>query len=207
MYKPYKLKWRRAMTIFTYNPNYQSRIATTVDKALQSHNRVTAIRVDLRLPNNFGGLDMSSSIITRFIESLKSKIAADLRRKEQAWGRKLTCNLKDVWVREVGPVNGKKHFHVLLLLNKDVYYTLGDFNDLSGNLSAMIRQAWCSALGLPYQEFQRLVHFPIGGVMYMDANHPEFIQQLQIVLDRANYLAKEFSKQYGDGQRSFGCSR
>lgn len=195
------------MNTFTYNPNYQSRIATTVDKALQSHNRVTAIRVDLRLPDNFSGIDMSNSIITRFIESLKAKIAADLRHKEQTWGRKCLCSMKGVWVREFGPINGKKHFHVLLLLNKDVYYSLGDFDDESGNLSAMIRQAWCSALGLPFAGYQHLVHFPARGVMYMDKNSPEFMQQLQIVLDRANYLAKEFSKQYGDGQRSFGCSR
>ncbi len=150
---------------------------------------------------------MSSSIITRFIESLKAKVAADLRRKEQAWDRKLSCSLKDVWVREFGHCKGKMHFHVLLLLNKDVYYSLGDFKDASGNLSAMIRQAWCSALGLPYPEFQQLVHFPEGGVMYMDKKSPEFMQQLQIVLDRADYLAKESTKQYGDGQRSFGCSR
>lgn len=195
------------MNTFTYNPAYQASIATTVDNALQIHKRVTAIRVDLRLPDDFGGLDMSSSIITRFIESLKAKVAADLRRKEQAWDRKLSCSLKDVWVREFGHCKGKMHFHVLLLLNKDVYYSLGDFKDASGNLSAMIRQAWCSALGLPYPEFQQLVHFPEGGVMYMDKKSPEFMQQLQIVLDRADYLAKESTKQYGDGQRSFGCSR
>ncbi|MES2027430.1 MAG: inovirus-type Gp2 protein, partial [Pseudomonadota bacterium] len=73
--------------------------------------------------------------------------------------------------------------------------------------SAMIKQAWCSALGLPFADFNQLVHFPRGGVLHMDANSPEFMQQLQIVLDRAKYLAKEFTKQYGDGQRSFGCSR
>jgi hypothetical protein len=195
------------MNTFTYNPAYQASIASTVDNALQFHNRVTAIRVDLRLPDNFDGIDMSNSIITRFFESLKAKVAADLRRKEQSWQRKLVCRLKFVWVREFGPVNGKKHFHVLLLLNKDVYHSLGDFNYASGNLSAMIRQAWCSALGLPYPGFQQLVHFPSGGVKYMDKNDPAFMQQLQIVLDRAKYLAKEFTKQYGDGQRSFGCSR
>ena len=195
------------MNTFTYNPAYIASIATTVDNALQFHNRVTAIRVDLRLPDNFAGLEMSSSIITRFIESLKAKVAVDLRRKEQAWGRKLLCSLKYVWVREFGPLNGKRHFHVLLLLNKDVYRSLGDFNDESGNLSAMTRQAWCSALGLPFLGYQQLVHFPHGAVMHMDKNAPEFMQQLQIVLDRAKYLAKEFSKQYGDGQRSFGCSR
>lgn len=195
------------MTTFTYNSAYQSNIATTVANAIQSHNRVTAIRVDLRLPDNFDGLDMSNSIITRFIESLKAKVAVDLRRKGQAWGRKLLCSLKYVWVREIGPINGKKHFHALLLLNKDVYHSLGDFNEKSGNLSAMIRQAWCSALGLPFPGYQQLVHFPSGGVVYMDTKHPEFMQQQQLVLDKADYLAKEATKHYGDGQRSFGCSR
>lgn len=195
------------MTTFTYNLDYQSSIAATVANALQSHNRVTAIRVDLRLPDNFDGLGMSNSIMTRFIESLKAKVAADLRRKQQAWKRNLVCKLKYDWVREVGPINGKKHFHVLLLLNKDVYHSLGDFNEESGNLSAMIRQAWCSALGLSFPENQQLVHFPSGGVVYMDKKHPEFMQQQKLVLDKADYLAKEATKYYGDGERSFGCSR
>ncbi|MFC7299007.1 inovirus Gp2 family protein [Herminiimonas aquatilis] len=195
------------MNTFTYNPAYQASIAATVATALQIHNRVTAIRVDLRLPDNFGGIDMSNSIITRFFESLKAKIAVGLKHKNKAWGRNHTCILKYVWVREVGHRNGKMHFHILALLNKDVYYSLGDFNDESGNLACMIRQAWSSALGLPFLGYQQLVHFPDRGVMFMDKNSPEFMPQLQIVLDRANYLAKEFTKQYGDGQRSFGCSR
>lgn len=194
-------------TTFTYNHDYQFNIATTVANSIRSHNRVTAIRVDLRLPDHFDGLGMSNSIITRFIESLKAKVVADLNRKQQAWHRKLACNLKYAWVREFGPINGKKHFHVLLLLNKDVYHSLGDFNKESGNLSAMIRQAWCSALRLPFLGHQQLVHFPRGGVVYVDANHPEFMLQQQLVLDKADYLAKEATKHYGDGQRSFGCSR
>lgn len=195
------------MNTFTYNPDYQAGIAATITNALQTHNRVTAIRVDLRLPNNFGGIDASNSIITRFFESLKAKLAVDLKHKNKDWGRNHTCILKYVWVREVGHLNGKMHFHILLLLNKDVYYSLGDFKDASGNLSAMIRQAWCSALGLSYPGFQQLVHFPERGVMHMDKNSSEFIQQLQIVLERTDYLAKELTKQYGVGQRSFGCSR
>lgn len=195
------------MKIFTYNLDYQASIAATVDKALQSHSRVTAIRVDLRLSDNFDGSALKSSIMTRFIESLKAKVAADLKRKEQAWKRNLACDLKYAWVREVGPINGKIHFHALLLLNKDIYHSLGDFDEKSGNLSALIRQAWCSALGLPFPEYQKLVHFPHGGVMYINKNDPEFMRQRKIVLDRADYLAKEATKQYGDGERSFGCSR
>lgn len=192
---------------YTYNIDYQAKIATTVANALQFHNRVTAIRLDLRLPNIFCSVDTSSSIITRFFESLKAKVAADVRRKERAWGRNLFCSVKYVWVREFGDVNGKMHFHALVLLNKDVYYSLGDFNDESRNLACMIRQAWSSALGLPFLGYQQLVHFPVGGVMYMDTKHPKFTQQLQLVLERADYLAKEATKYYGDGKRSFGCSR
>jgi hypothetical protein len=195
------------MTIYTYNSAYQSSIATTVTNAMQAHNRVTAIRVDLRMPDDFDGSVLNTCIMTRFIESLKAKVESDLKRKQQAWQRNLACDLKYAWVREVGPINGKKHFHVLLLVNKDIYHSLGDFNEESGNLSAMIRQAWCSALGLPFLKYQKLVHFPRGGVVYMDKNHHEFMQQQQLVLDKANYLAKEATKHYGDGQRSFGCSR
>lgn len=193
--------------IFTYNPIYQYNIATTIESAIQSHHRITAIRVDLRLPNGFDNLNITSSFVTRFIESLKAKLAADLIRKQQTWQRNLVCNLKYVWVREFGPINGNMHFHVLLLLNKDVYHSLGNFNKESGNLSAMIRQAWCSALRLPFPEQQQLVHFPHGGVIYMDANGPEFMRQRQLILEKADYLAKEATKHYGDGRRSFGCSR
>lgn len=192
---------------YTYNIDYQAKIATTVANALQFHNRVTAVRLDLRLPNMFCGMDMSSSIPTRFFESLKAKVAADLRRKEQDWGRTLFCSVKYVWVREFGNINGKMHFHALLLLNKDVYYSLGDFNDESRNLACLIREAWSSALGLPFLGFQQLVHFPVRGVMHMDRNHSKFTQQVRLVLERADYLAKEATKHYGDGNRSFGCSR
>lgn len=195
------------MNTFTYNPTYQARIAATVENALRANKRVTAIRVDLRLPDNFDDSILNTSIMTRFIESMKAKVDADLKRKEQTWHRKLACDLKYVWVREFGPKNGKRHFHVLLLVNKDVYHSLGDFKAESGTLAAMIQQAWCSALRLPFWENRQLVHFAIGGVMYMDANHAQFQQQKQQVLERADYLAKEATKHSGDGQRSFGCSR
>ena len=192
---------------YTYNQSYRLKIAITLDKAMSLHNRTTAVRVDLRLPGGFESQNLNSALITRFFESLKAKIDCDLRHKELAWGRRLSCNLKYAWVREFGPKNGKKHFHILLLVNKDVYHLLGDFKSTSGNLSAMIRQAWCSALGLPFPEYQQLTHFPKYGLVYLDANSDDYAVQRQQVLERADYLAKEACKHYGDGERSFGCSR
>ena len=192
---------------YTYNESYRSKIVKTLDNAMQSHKRTTSLRVDLRLPDGQMDAGFQSSLMTRFFESLKAKIDCDLRHKEGEWCRGLSCSLKYVWVREFGPISGKKHFHVLLFVNKDVYHALGDFSKTSGNLSAMIRQAWCSALGLPFPRHQQLAHFPAQGLVYLDSNHADFVQQRQQVLERADYLAKEATKLYGDGERSFGCSR
>ncbi|MGG4603778.1 inovirus Gp2 family protein [Paenalcaligenes sp. Me131] len=191
----------------SYNKSYQKQIIRTLWSALKAHKRITAVRVDLRTSSDHSNQPYPSALMTRFIESLKAKLAVDLERKSTQWNRQLACQLKYAWVREVGPINKKKHFHVLLLLNKDVYHALGDFRQDRNTLASMIAQAWCSALSVPYPEHKTLTHFPFGGLMYVDANHPTFEQQRRLVLARANYLAKKATKQYGDGERSFGCSR
>ena len=149
---------------------------------------------------------MVDSVITRFINSLKAKIQADLKRKERDWGRSLSCQLRYVWVREFGDVNGKKHYHVLLFLNKDVYHSLGDFRQERGNLSAMIKEAWSSATGLPLPLFRALAHFPKGGQFYLDKNSYDIQGQMDHLIKYASYLAKNKTKRYGDGERSIGSS-
>jgi hypothetical protein len=191
---------------YTYHPTYQKNICSVIQNASAQYRRVLAGRVDLRFSEDTC-LENDSAVITRFIESLKAKLAADLKRKEKRWGRALSCDLHYAWAREFGPINAKKHYHVLLLLNKDVYYSLGDFDQIEGNLSAMIRQAWCGAIKLPFPDYQQLVHFPQSSGFYIDRNASDFFDSTQTLIDRANYLAKFYTKQYGDGERSFGCSR
>ncbi|HAN8831887.1 TPA: inovirus Gp2 family protein, partial [Escherichia coli] len=52
----------------------------------------------------------------------------------------------------------RKHYHVILLLNKDTWCSLGDFSEPS-SLAAMIQEAWCSALHLEPWQGDGLVHF------------------------------------------------
>lgn len=187
-----------------YNPEYQTINFNTILKALASHPRLMVIRCDLRFPLVETEAETDSRVITRFFASLKAKINADLKRKEKDWCRKLSCVLNYVWVREYGDVNGRKHYHVLLFVNKDVYRLLGDYLAASGNLSAMIKQAWCSATRLNHPDFFTLAHF--GGVFYLDKNRSDISEKVQKVLDCANYLAKNITKRYGDGERSIGSS-
>ncbi len=187
-----------------YNAEYQTINFNTILKALEAHPRLMVIRCDLRFPWVDNQSETDSGVITRFFASLKAKINADLKRKERAWRRTLSCVLNYVWVREYGDVNGRKHYHVLLFVNKDIYHSLGDYLATSGNLSAMIKQAWCSATRLNHPDFLSLVQ--LGRTFYLDRNSADISFQVQEVVECASYLAKNVTKRYGDGERSIGCS-
>lgn len=145
------------------------------------------------------------------MKSLKERIKADLKRKKKAGKRTYPCQLRYVWVREFN-LEGKKHYHALLLLNKDAYFHPGDFNKDSGTLASMIAGAWVSALGLSYPVDKGLVHFPTNGYYYLNnKGQKEFITQMNTKMDelmfRSAYLAKLRSKSSEDDERNFGCSQ
>lgn len=195
------------MSSYTYNEHYTQKINYTIRKSLLTYNRVTAIRVDLRFPSSNTLHSDDSNAITRFFESLKAKINADLKRKNKAWKRNHSCLLFYVWVREFGEINNKKHYHVLLLLNKDVYWSLGDFIKTEGTLYTLIQQAWCSAIEVNYPDERYLVHIPDNAVTWLDNNEAYNENTIFKLNQRCSYLAKEHTKYYGDGERSFGCNR
>ncbi|EIH53914.1 inovirus-type Gp2 protein, partial [Escherichia coli] len=68
----------------------------------------------------------------------------------------------------------------------------------------MIKQAWCSALGVDVGCHATLVHFPAWPAVWLERDDDTGFQQ---VLERAGYLAKEHTKARGTGERNFGCSR
>ncbi|PWC18953.1 inovirus Gp2 family protein [Brenneria corticis] len=191
-------------TVQDYNAFYLKRIDETIKKALLEHHRTLAIRVDLRLPDY--PADSDAEVISRFTDSLKAKIRAYLERKRQEGKRIHPCTLRYAWAREFGPLNGKKHYHVLLLLNKDVWFTPGDYQSES-SLAGLIKQAWCSALRVSYPGNATLVHFPENPCLWLDRNSMDYSKQQEEVMKRASYLCKNITKQYGDGERSFGCSQ
>lgn len=64
---------------------------------------------------------------------------------------------------------GRKHYHVILLLNKDTWCSLGDFT-VPSSLATLIQLAWCSALHLEPWQGNGLVHFP-GGRLSVNRHH------------------------------------
>lgn len=185
----------------TFNPLWQQRINDTFLNALDAYARVLMLRVDLRLPDAPAATD--AAVISRFTDALKARITAYQQRKQREGKRVHPTTLRFAWAREYGPVNGKKHYHVVLLLNRDTWCSLGDYCD-PDSLAGMIKQAWCSALQVDAQQYFTLANFPDNPALWLDRGNPE---QLQQGLARADYLAKHYTKASGHRERNFGCSR
>ena len=103
------------------NAHYMKRLEEITRYAMDDYARILAFRVDLLLPvgNSHKGYD--SAVITRFIASLKAQIAAYLQRRRRDGKRVYPCKLRYAWVREFGELNGNKHYHMLLLVNREVF--------------------------------------------------------------------------------------
>lgn len=185
----------------TYNPYWQQRIADTFDNALRAHKRVLALRTDLRLPKYPAATD--AAVISRFTASLKARIEALQLRKQREGKRIWPTTLHYVWAREFGELNRKKHYHLVLLLNRDTWCGPGDYSN-TDSLAGIIKQAWCSALRVDAKLHATLTHFPKSPSSWLERGN---VTELKQALDRASYLAKDHTKVTSDGERNFGCSR
>lgn len=187
------------------NADYQEAFHHVISNATEEFPRTLALRIDLRFPGDYL-YGISNKDITRFIESLKAKLLADCQRKNRRWRRNWNNRLRYVWVREVGERNHRKHYHVLLLLNKDFYHGAGNYN-ADDSLYALIQQAWCSALGLDSDQYSGLANMTENGCYYLNRKSPAYMQRFNELLKRMEYLSKDHTKSYDDGYRSIGMSR
>lgn len=109
------------------NPFWQQRITDTFLNALKAYPRVLMLRVDLRTADIPAATD--AAVISRFTDSLKSKIYAYQQRKQKEGKRVHATTLRYIWAREYGPKNGKKHYHMVLLLNRETWCSAGNYSD------------------------------------------------------------------------------
>lgn len=198
---------------------YLEDIRKVLANTLNDYNRAVVIRFDLHIPEEFQ--DIGTIVITRFINALKARLAADLERKARQGIRVYPCVPRVIWAKErAGSHN--QHYHVAITLNRDAYFTLGVFktaeeaetlwsgtsnSDVRENLADRIRAAWASALRVPLVMAIGLVHFVENPVYTIDCRSDVFYRQYAQVFLRLSYLAKADTKYYGDSSWHFGCSR
>ena len=188
---------------------YLSRLKHTVDLALEQYSRLLAFRVDLRLPV---GVDLpdhayTNKVISRFVASFNAKIEHN---RDKARERNLyahDCKVRYVWAREVG-WGGRPHYHLLILLNRDAFYTVGRLRSLVPNMISRMGEAWASALKLSVDQIKGLVEIPNNAEYRIDRyTCPGDVDQLPALFHRASYLCKAATKSFGSNHHGFGCSK
>lgn len=174
-------------------------------QALAAHKRILAIRLDLHFPLWMEASDnaIGNQVISRFIESLKAKVRYDRVCAKKINRYAHDTELRYVWARETG-IEGRVHYHVAILVSREAYFTLGHFESGELNMASRCREAWASALGLPLDQAQGLVHFPENPTYRFERDTPE---EKAAFFYRASYLCKASTKQFGDGNHGFGASR
>lgn len=184
---------------------YLSKLYETIRRALEHHPRSFAVRFDLRYPVNIPpeACGVSSDVISRFITSLKEKIQYDRYRAGKLNGTAHQSAVRYVWAKEYGE-DRRPHYHVLLLLNRDAYHTLGRFKSDHENMASRIEGAWQRALGITWEQSKGLVYFPDNSEYHLIQRNPGELAKLFF---RASYLCKAETKAYMDGSHAFGCSR
>lgn len=187
---------------------YLSALKHTIESAMAEYPRMLAFRVDLRLPQGIELQDYAytNQVISRFFESFTKKIQYHQERVgERGYAR--GCKVRYVWSREVGQ-GGKQHYHLLMLLNRDAYYTLGRLGSERVNMISRIEESWAGALGVSVDQVDGLLHIPKSAEYRVDRHvRSGAVDELPLLFHRASYLCKVATKSFGDRQRGFGASR
>jgi len=179
---------------------YLEKTYQTIESMLAQYPRVFATRFDLMFPMHMQ--NWSSNVISRFLDYFKVDVESHLKARGMIGDK---CKLKFVWAKERNS-SMNSYYHVLLLLNRDVFFKSGRLVSDNPNTVNRIEGAWARALGLPFNQIGGLVHFPKNRDYSVCRDKPDFYPQLAALFRRASYLAKEDTKVYEDGSRSFSCS-
>ncbi|MDP3977052.1 MAG: inovirus Gp2 family protein [Pseudomonas sp.] len=188
---------------------YLSDLKHTTELAMAEYPRVLAFRVDLRFPQGIELPDYAytNQVISWFFESFTKKIQYDRERARTKSRYARGCKVRYVWSRET-PRGGMPHYHLLILLNRDAYYTMGRLCSERVNMISRMQESWAGALRLSVDQVRGLVHIPENAEYRIDRNvRRGEVDELPALFYRASYLCKVATKTYGDRQRGFGTSR
>ncbi|PHI30971.1 inovirus Gp2 family protein [Budvicia aquatica] len=192
------------------NKYHLNRFEEVIQRTLKDTSRVMAFRLDLRLPDGALDIDKDSAVITRFFASLRAQIKAHELRNKKRGIRVYPCNLQYLWVREFGLEKNKKHYHLLILVNKDAYYSPGDISGKldtkRGVLTLMAIKAWLRALKLSDESYRSLVYLP-SAYYHLKKQEGLNSQVYRDLIYHTSYMAKLATKSSEDGERNFGCSQ
>ncbi|HFQ9134094.1 TPA: inovirus-type Gp2 protein [Pseudomonas aeruginosa] len=185
--------------------NHLARLHMLMLTALRRHHRIYAIRFDLRLPEDKSMRPsdaLTNNVIQRFVASYKKKIQIDRSRARSTNHRAHDSDVLYAWSRETAKQD-HQHYHGIIFLNHDAYNSLGFFELGRNNNYNRLIESWASALKIPVHNTKGLVNISKNAACRIDIGDRD---SQKAFFERASYICKAATKQYGNGQHGFGCS-
>ncbi|UTW02901.1 inovirus Gp2 family protein [Amphritea atlantica] len=183
---------------------YLHKLKQVIDLSIQDYPRVFAVCLQLHCKCPTEDLANNNKVMSRFKDAVDSRIASYQKRSTRCDLTLDLCRMRIAWGREQSGSH-VPHFHVVLLFNRELFYTLGSFLPDAGSLFQIIQSAWCSALNIPREYAAGLVHVPSNAEYYL--NRSDDYAQLPSFFQHASYLCKVDTKCFGQRLQSFGGSR
>ncbi|MGI2831424.1 YagK/YfjJ domain-containing protein [Vibrio alginolyticus] len=195
-----------------YEP-YLIKSKELLDYVTGEHNRVLSFSLILRFPERFKQ-DRDVSYISRFIRIFQRKVDVTLEERRKIKVRvhhiKTGNKVFNIWCRERDSSNND-HYHMFILVSYENFRTLGHYStslEPKKSLAILVQEAWSDALGISYSDMKGFVQFPPKNNYFrVVQNRPDTKSNYDNLLSRIYYLAKRETKNFGEGIRSFGCSR
>ncbi|WP_224797419.1 YagK/YfjJ domain-containing protein [Idiomarina abyssalis] len=180
---------------------------STLKKALDDHPRTLAVRFDLKVP--VAGMPVSAkSPIERFIGSVQERINTKIKQKQREGKRWHRCNVRYVQKVEQAPDAVYEHYHVVLLVNNDMFMRVGHLGpDDNSQLAVIIREAWHNIVGVDENTTEVLVHGSTPANRRIKGPFSSMNPELRRAITHFSYLCKEETTLYRRGRPAFTTSR
>ena len=200
---------------YNFNVDNLEKILSVSESTLKHYSRVFAFRVDFHFEQNSGfGMylalkpESGARIIKGFFSRLKWLMECDESERRDEGKRVHSTEIRYVWAKEQTTDAPCPHYHMMIFLNRDAYYKLGNYESERMNLANKVRVAWHSAVSdenISLQDCKKmgLVHFPKNAEYLIERNDTESLKKMLV---RTAYLAKNETKRRGEGYRCFGGS-
>lgn len=186
---------------------YLQRLHRVFARALDQYSSLYVVRLDLRYSKREELPDHAhtNEPIARFVDSLKAKLDWRDESIRNSHGRVNCHGMRYAWAREIGPYSQRPHYHLVLILNRSAFQSLGNYADPSApGLYRTCLEAWASAIHQPYDLAEGLVSVVNGGQWHLNRIDQEPYREAFFA---ASYLCKAHSKVFELGVHGFSCSR
>lgn len=191
--------------------NWLEQSLLTLQSSAQHYRETFIFRADLHFPVGMPRLPMhdDNQVLTKFWRLFRYEL--------QTANTKYPTQLRYLWAREQAN-SDKPHYHLMILLNKDAFDSLGMFSpDEYGsysrrNLYHRMMRSWLKAIGFDACDprFHQLINVstnPITNEPWSCILHRDDWCAMDEAMFMASYLCKEYSKPIGQNIHVFDSSR